>query len=384
MTHGTLRTWGIVHKWTSLVCTLFLLLICVTGLPLIFHHEIEEAFDPAPAPALSGPPASTDRMVAAAKRAEPGRVISGVYLDPDHPITTVYMSPSYAAIAAMPFDVKTIGFDRATGALRGKAAENPTEGFMLFMYRLHVDLFLTLPGQLFFGAMGLLFLAAIVSGVVLYGPFTRKLDFGAVRKTRPARVRWLDFHNLLGIVTLAWASVVGLTGAMNEIAAPLFARYVATDVAAAIAPWKGQAPPARDAQLASVDGAIRTVRAAMPDRAITFVSFPGNPYGSPHHYFVWTQGTSALNARLQTPVLVDATTGTLTAAVPMPWYIRAIEISRPLHFGDYGGLPLKIIWAIFDIATIIVLGSGVYLWIARGRTVRRVDRAAPQVWAPAE
>jgi len=40
-------------------------------------------------------------------------------------------------------------------------------------------------------------------------------------------------------------------------------------------------------------------------------------------------------------------------------------VSQPLHFGDYGGLPLKIIWALLDIVTIVVLGSGLYLWLDR-------------------
>ena len=31
---------GLDHKWSSLVCTVFMLLLCLTGLPLIFHHEI--------------------------------------------------------------------------------------------------------------------------------------------------------------------------------------------------------------------------------------------------------------------------------------------------------------------------------------------------------
>lgn len=34
MKHGALRGSFLVYKWTSLVCTLFLLLLCVTGLPL--------------------------------------------------------------------------------------------------------------------------------------------------------------------------------------------------------------------------------------------------------------------------------------------------------------------------------------------------------------
>jgi uncharacterized iron-regulated membrane protein len=54
----------------------------------------------------------------------------------------------------------------------------------------------------------------------------------------------------------------------------------------------------------------------------------------------------------------------------MPWYVNTLFMSRPLHFGDYGGLPLKIIWALFDIATIVVLISGLYLWIARIKSTK--------------
>ena len=64
-------------------------------------------------------------------------------------------------------------------------------------------------------------------------------------------------------------------------------------------------------------------------------------------------------------MLVDAQTGELTASQELPWYVTALLISQPLHFGDYGGLPLKILWALLDILTIIVLSSGLYLWFKR-------------------
>lgn len=35
------------------------------------------------------------------------------------------------------------------------------------------------------------------------------------------------------------------------------------------------------------------------------------------------------------------------------------------NFPPRGGMPLKIIWALFDIVTIIILVSGLYLWFAR-------------------
>ena len=63
--------------------------------------------------------------------------------------------------------------------------------------------------------------------------------------------------------------------------------------------------------------------------------------------------------------MVDARTGAVTTIEETPWYISAINLSVPLHFGDYGGLPLKIIWALLDIVAIVVLLSGLYLWLER-------------------
>jgi uncharacterized iron-regulated membrane protein len=51
----------------------------------------------------------------------------------------------------------------------------------------------------------------------------------------------------------------------------------------------------------------------------------------------------------------------------MPWYYQALALSRPLHFGDYGALPLKILWAALTLFTTVVLGSGLYLWLAKGQ-----------------
>ena len=101
----------------------------------------------------------------------------------------------------------------------------------------------------------------------------------------------------------------------------------------------------------------------------------GNLYRSPHHYFVWTQGKGAIDKHLSTPVLVDGMTGRVAGAAPMPWTLGAIELSRPFHSGDYGGLPLNLLWALFDLVTIVVLASGVYLWAARRRPRAGVRRA---------
>lgn len=66
----------------------------------------------------------------------------------------------------------------------------------------------------------------------------------------------------------------------------------------------------------------------------------------------------------------------VTTASESPWYIKALFVSGPLHYGDYAGMPLKIIWALFTLLTLFLCVSGIYLWIARLRS-RRTSAAEP-------
>ncbi|HEY0295076.1 MAG TPA: PepSY-associated TM helix domain-containing protein [Bordetella sp.] len=375
-----LRLWTAIHKWSSLVCTLFLLVICLTGLPLVFSEEIHDWQEPrtyADLPA-GAPNAGLDALASAARGLYPSEVVTSMFVDDDEPQVYAWMAPSFEEAEKHPKSRHFIRFDARTAQVLEQSqplGKRPMD-FMDWMLRLHMDLFADLPGELFLAVMALLFVIAIVSGAVLYGPFMKKLDFGTVRAGRSRRLRWLDLHNLLGIVTLAWTFVVGATGLMNELSTPLFGLWQRTDVRAMLAPWQGKQAPALS-ELVSPQAALETAQRAAPGTTFTSVVFPGDDNGSPHHYLLWGHGSSALTSRLFTPVLVDARSGELTAVVEMPWYLRALEVSRPLHFGDYGGLPLKILWAALDLITIVVLASGLYLWFARRQaTTARRDKLA--------
>jgi uncharacterized iron-regulated membrane protein len=113
----------------------------------------------------------------------------------------------------------------------------------------------------------------------------------------------------------------------------------------------------------------------MPGRELAFVAFPGTLFSSPHHYAVFMRGATPLTAKLLKPALIDAKTGALTDSRDLPWYVTSVLISQPLHFGDYGGLPLKVLWALLDLVAIVVLGSGVYLWLVKRRAPLEDDEA---------
>lgn len=359
----TIRRWSVVHTWTSLICTLFLLLLAITGLPLIFHHELEHLLGEAPE--LREMPADTPRLdlqqlVAAAERHRPEEVVQYLGWEVDEPAGVV------AIMAATADTEPNSSYAFMLDARTGEALEMPAAngGLMMFFLRMHVDMFAGLPGKLLLAFMGLLFVVAIVSGVVLYAPFMRRLEFAQVRHDRASRTRWLDLHNLIGIVTLSWALVVGITGVVSACADLLIEVWRAESLNALLEPYR-DAPPLTERAPASqlLKIAVHAAPGMQPD----FIAFPGTRFSSEHHYAVFMNGSSHLTSHLFTPVLIDAQTLEVTAVDSRPWYMDALGLSQPLHFGDYGGRPMQILWAVLDMLTIVVLGSGLYLWWVRRR-----------------
>ena len=365
MSPVSLRRWGWIHKWSSLICTIFMLLLCLPGLPLIYHHEIGHLLGTEVEPPVLSTPmpqGNVDAVIASAKELYPAKKPMFISQEADVPeIWNVTLADHMHD-----HDYKPIAVDaRTTKVITEPAFEGGV--FMSTMLALHVDLFMGLPGMLFLGFMALLLLVAIVSGVVLYAPFMRKLDFGTVRKERSARLKWLDMHNMLGIVTLVWLFVVGGTGMINTWADLMYKYYQKNELAQILKQYEGKKPLPHTA---SVHDAIETAKAALPGMRVAFVAFPGTDFSSEHHYGIYMNGNEAFSSRMYRPVLIDANTGQLTDAPVLPWYLKALLVSQPLHFGDYGGGWMQFLWAVLDVATIVVLGSGLYLWIKRGRRAR--------------
>lgn len=171
--------------------------------------------------------------------------------------------------------------------------------------------------------------------------------------------------------------MVGLTGVVNTWAELMLGQWKAAELASMVAPYAGKPLPARLASLADV---VARARQAAPGMEIAFIAFPGTPFTSSHHFAAFMRGDTPLTSRLLKPVLLDGETGEATEVRALPAYLQALLISQPLHFGDYGGLPLKLIWAVLDAFTIAVIGSGLCLWLARRRrrrSGRAFDNSAP-------
>jgi len=362
----------------------FLLMSCVTGLPLIFadeiNHYLMEPRQESQVRTSSPQGVSVDGMIAESHRLHPKQQIANIAIDDDRQKIVITMMPtwgSFAEIRRNSEQVRALEFDRNTGLLlretgRSTAGRSRVVSILL---ELHGGLFAGILGGFLLGIVALLFLTAIITGAILYGPFRKKMGFGDVRSGGTARIGWLDTHNLLGVVLCVWLIGIASTGFLNEMALPLFAFWERSEVRHLVGPWQHESVRPQ-VELGSAQSALDAVKRALPQNAPVDVLFPGGPVGTPRHYVVVTRGTTSIKKQMLTPVLVDTQTSQVTVVANLPWYLQMLEIARPLHYGNYGGLPLKVIWAIFDLMMIGLLITGFFLWRSKASAQSATRRVA--------
>lgn len=371
------RRWYAIHKWTSLVSTIFMLIACVTGLPLIFSEEIDRV---GRAIAVTGHETgatssatvlSIDALAERARALRPDAHLQLLYRDPADPgVVGFAMGETLEGPIA---HAEFLRIDEASGTYLG--AFRTGDGVMGFLFILHSELFAGVGGTLFLGVMAMVLTASIVSGIVLYAPFMRDRAFAVVRVDKNIRTRWFDLHNALGIVLTAWLLVVSITGVINTWASPITQYWLLNDMKRVVDADKTPRP-VRAGQRASIDGAIAAADEAVARGDMLFVALPGSELTSDRHYLVVFTGDTPVTSRLYYGAVVNAHTGALIAAPELPLYLAAALLSQPLHFGDYGGLALKVVWAVLGTGTVVLLWSGLVLWWRKRRQAPEIILAA--------
>ncbi|HSC88575.1 MAG TPA: PepSY-associated TM helix domain-containing protein [Polyangiaceae bacterium] len=359
-----------LHRWAGLLATLPFLVLCITGSLLVFHEEIDHALGVLPEGSSSGGPELPLSDVVSRVLAEhPGeRVLSlGIDSQEHEGVLAVVTGPR----EAIDFEKAQLRYaDLTTGA---PASGNPNESFTRFLLELHAQWFLGPIGELLGALIALLVLVALFSGVVVYAPYVRKFAFGLLRRGKSPRLVQLDLHNFLGAITLGWALVVTSTGFLLGFGSVLIGLWQVT----ALGELRARTAHDEAVQLEHLtvgpDRAREVASAAVPGWRVTSIIYPFTNYSTQRHYTVLLAGQEGAEERLLRVAIVDAKTGALSSAPPVPSYIQAVALSEPLHFGDYGGLPLKILWTLCTWLTLFITGNGAWLWWDR----RRLKRLSP-------
>ena len=351
-----------LHRWTSLIATVPFLVLCLTGMILIFHEEIDHAMGVVPEVVGQAAPRPMRDSVATVEARFPDQRILSVAMEDDH--------PGVLMVATAPLQDR--GYDRSVYHFADLSTAQLVGGVDLektltgFLYTLHANWFLGPIGELMGALIALLVLVSLLSGLVVYAPYVKRIAFGVLRRGRGTRLLQLDLHNFIGAVVLGWALVVTVTGLMLGFSALVEGAWQARELPRLQAAFGGASTNPRR-PTTTPDQAWQAAAKAVSDAKVVSVIWPDTDYSTQRHYTVFLSGKEGLKERMYQIALVDGETGEVATVTQPPWYLQAIWISQPFHFGDYGGLPLKLLWTVCVWLTLFITANGAWLWWDRRR-----------------
>lgn len=271
----------------------------------------------------------------------------------------------------------------------GKVAEREAHTWTEFVMALHINL--TLPvvwGMILVGALGVALAALLITGVAAHPRIIR--DAFRLRTRQDPQLARADWHNRLGVWTLAPMLAIALTGAfigLSYAGAGLLAQvYENGDLEAVYATIFGVEPdhdPA-PAPLPDVARALQDVAQRFPQTVPTYVivhdpmtqgQFVQIIAEHPKRLIYGeTYGFNGAGDYLGKAGTSDGEIGRQAAAS-----------TYRLHFGDYAGLPVELAYIGFGLALAAITATGTTLWLRKrarkGYDTQRLEAAwAMVVW----
>lgn len=356
--HAWLIVWRI-HRWLGLGFSGLLVLLSATGSLLVIHHELEQVFErqlhQAPLATNEGnPPALADLARQTASLAPAGyrlfRVFPAVGERDTHRI--VFRAPDEPAR----WDIFV---EPATGRVLWSGPEQ--NRLTPWLLGLHMQLHAGRAGYYVTGAGGVALALLACTGLYIHRDRFAQLWRHPFRLRLGWRVAFADLHKWIGIFTLYFPVMLGLTGAL----------YCLSILTAAT-----PAPPAKPfnlAQLAPLEPMFARARAQLPGAEVFRAQIPAAEGGA----------VSVLMLHRDAPVWqkfsrveFNSSTGTLravTAAVDAPFWAQFRSMLAPLHFGLYGTPWVKWTYFIGGLAPGALALSGAALWWIRRRGQRNAQ-----------
>lgn len=354
-----------VHLWVGLSIGLLLVVAGLTGSVLVFDDEIDAALNPA-----------LLRVAPAAEQVSLESVVASVTAAyPEHPISYIRMPRSPGET----YEVTTVGaepleifVDPYRGTLLG--ARGITEGFINTLFDLHVHLLSGETGERVMGVVGLLTLLLVLTGLVVWWRGMRRWWEGFTVRWRVSWKRLnFDLHRAGGIWSAVFLAVTAATGA-GLIFHDSFLAAANRVTASPEVPAPPAVLPRPGERWLPVDSLLREADRALPGGVITYVAFPAAPEAplSVRKYF-----DAALHPNGRSFVYLDPWSGEALAverALTAPAGMKALNLLYPLHIGSFGGLAVRVVYALLGLSPLILFVTGIVMWWNRTQTPRRRRR----------
>jgi uncharacterized iron-regulated membrane protein len=350
-----------IHRWTGLLLALYAIVIGLTGAILMFREELA----PLARPQVSGGPLKTpvittpDEVLRLTQDALPGWRALSVTWPHEH-------SPNFHVFCLKGADSRIAFVDAQSARLVGII--DPKADWLGKIEGIHSKFLLARPGRVANGYGGILTMLLSLTGIFIWWPNRQQWRawFRLSGRRTWWRVFW-DFHHLVGVAAFALLLVIALTGTYFTWG-PFFVKTVSSAFSRSMPP-KLPAEPGEITNPTLQDLALMAQR-AMPGPVIhrmAILEKRDRPLevtlrdGAPHEF------------HLVSTVYLDPRTGDalkVKRLAERPAGDSILGYFAAVHFGVFGGWPIRWLWFLAGLATAGLSVTGVLLW---WRALKRIN-----------
>lgn len=358
------------HAAVGLIGGALLYIIALSGTVLVFYDELQRVEHPA-IQMTSVEPAAVERAANEIMAREAGK-----------PRTThLYFnlpSPEFPRFLGYT-DTQEVLLDRDGGIV-----DDHKIGWSKFLYSLHYEL--TVPGTVglvIVGILGVMMLTLTISGVIAHPRIFR--DAFRLRARDGGGVGLTDWHNRLSVWTLPFIVMIALTGAIIGLGILTVQgvawRYYGGDAEAAYAPIFGGEHPVdlAPAELPAMGKTLEYMRANYPGVEATFLTVH-DPKTRGQSIQVMGEHPRRLifgeYYNFDSAGNFEHATGLADGELGQ----QAAASNYSLHFGNYGGLTVKIVYFMFGAALTAICATGTFIWLGKRRRRGIVEPRLRAAW----
>ncbi|OUR70087.1 hypothetical protein A9Q73_00870 [Bermanella sp. 47_1433_sub80_T6] len=348
-----------LHGWVGLFAFLPLLVICLTGSVLVFKYELENIIRPhmvtVPDQGLRLPMDTLKDNING--QFESHEIVGWVLFQNPERSDVVYLMPKGTDAWR---HIYVNGFD---GSVLSSPAKN--DDFLTdWLLELHANFLLDDTGLVITTIYSLLLIILGVTGLMLYKKFWKTL----------LKIRWnarrilffSDFHKQVGFFSAPIFLVLGITGVYWNVA-HLLHEYEHHESGESFVMqnrlYNGSL---------SIDSLQQQAQEKLSSFKTTYITFP---YEQDIHFTFYgdVDTGNPLNSEYASSVTFNRNSGDFMSSYDIrsaPFLSVFLDSFRPLHFGLFGGMAVRVLWCVVGLMPLILSFTGVYMWFVRRKKKR--------------
>ncbi|MEI9807268.1 MAG: PepSY-associated TM helix domain-containing protein [Bacteroidota bacterium] len=339
-----------IHSIAGLLSGLFILLMSLSGAVLVFHEELDSLSYPAVVTESNKELISTDSGYNSLQKHYPHAQISNGHIPES--ISKPFIFSVYDSSFRSGKEVMQVFMHPQTGMIL--KTKGGRDGFMSWVDTLHGSLHLGKKGEWLLGFFAIVFLLSIITGIIMY-----RRNVCSVLTFRKRVFKKNNLHQVIGVYALLFNLVIGVTGFWMQRYVFKKEFYQSYDYT----PVLKTSP----ALFYSLDHSFKELKEKYPAFTGYVVYFAQSRKSKTAIY-----GSQSTNSFIHSKKYADAVFLDSTGKVSSTRFINEIDpadrydiINSQIHYGKYGGWPVKIIYCLLGLTGGLLSITGFLLWYRR-------------------